>query len=391
MLEATARAEGANRAKSDFLARMSHELRTPLNSIMGFSQLMQLEGLEPRQQKHVSLVLKAARHLLQLINEVLDLTRIEAGRFSVSSEPMALAEAVNEAVELIAPLAFEREVTLMANTTGLAGGGYVMADRNRLKQVLLNLLSNAIKYNRPGGQVEISFTTIATHRVQIRIADTGIGIRADQLPKLFEPFERLGAKPEIEGTGLGLSISKALLEAMGGTIGVQSEHGAGTTFSIELAEAARPDLGQQERRQDVRLQQLNTLEKQRRILYIEDNLSNLTLVEQILGRYPAVELLSAIQGTLGFDLARKHQPDLIILDMHLPDISGIEVLKRLKSEPATRDIPVVVLTADANRTQADHARLLGASDHLTKPIDIVAFIETISRHLAAPSDELVPG
>jgi PAS domain S-box-containing protein len=392
MLEATARAEGANRAKSDFLARMSHELRTPLNSIMGFSQLMQMEGLQPRQQKHASLVLKAARHLLQLINEVLDLTSIEAGRLSVSPEPVALADAVNEAIELIAPLALERDVTVHADTTGLAGDGHVMADRNRLKQVLLNLLSNAIKYNRAGGKVEISFTTIATHHVQTRIADTGTGIRADQLPKLFEPFERLGAKPaETEGTGLGLSISKALLEAMGGTIGVQSVPGSGTTFSIELAKAARQDLGPEAQRQDARLRQLNTLEKQRRILYIEDNLSNLTLVEQILGRYPAIKLLSAIQGTLGLDLAREHQPHLIILDMHLPDISGIEVLKRLKSEQATRDIPVVVLTADASKTQADHARRLGASDYLTKPLDIVSFIETISHHLAAPGDEMASG
>jgi PAS domain S-box-containing protein len=388
MLEATARAEGANRAKSEFLARMSHELRTPLNSIMGFSQLMELEGLQPRQQKHVSLVLKAARHLLELINEVLDLTRIEAGRLAVSPEPVALGAAVKEALELIGPLALEREITVHADTTGIADDGHVSADRNRLKQVLLNLLSNAIKYNRAGGQVEISFETTASGRVLTRIADTGIGIRADHLPKLFEPFERLGAEQtDIEGTGLGLSLTKALVEAMGGTIEVESEPGSGTTFSIELAEAQRPDAGPDGRSRGEHRRQLNTLGTHRRILYIEDNLSNLTLVEQILDRYSGVELLSAMQGRLGLDLASKHLPDLIILDLHLPDISGIDVLKHLKNEHVTRDIPVVMLTADASKTQSEHARLLGASDYLTKPLDVISFIEVVMHHLTPPDSQ----
>ena len=287
MLEATAHAEGANRAKSEFLARMSHELRTPLNAIMGFSQLMELEGLQPRQQNHVSLVLKASRHLLQLINEVLDLTRIEAGRLAVSPEPVALADAVDEALELIAPLASDQDVTVHADTSGIAVDGHVSADRNRLKQILLNLLSNAIKYNRVGGSVEISFATSDTGRVRTRIADTGIGIRADHLPKLFEPFERLGAEQtDIEGTGLGLSLSKALVEAMGGTIKVESVPDMGTTFVIELAEAERPDLGPCKGRQHMQLQDLNSSGKPRRVLYIEDNLSNLTLVEQILDQVP---------------------------------------------------------------------------------------------------------
>jgi PAS domain S-box-containing protein len=387
MLEATAHAEGANLAKSEFLARMSHELRTPLNSIMGFSQLMQLEGLDPRQQKHVSLVLKASRHLLQLINEVLDLTRIEAGRLAVSAEPVALADAINEALELIAPLASERDVTVHSDTAGIADDGHVSADRNRLKQVLLNLLSNAIKYNRARGQVRISFASTAG-RVRIQIADTGIGIRAEHLPKLFEPFERLGAEQtDIEGTGLGLSLSRALLEAMGGAISVESEPGTGTIFTVELAEAARPDVGSAERRQDAPLQELTTSGQRRRILYVEDNLSNLTLVEQILERYSGIELLSAMQGTLGLDLAGKHQVHLIILDLHLPDMSGMEVLKRLKSERATRDIPVVILTADASKTESDHARVLGASEYLTKPLDVVSFVDTVARQLRVSDEE----
>jgi signal transduction histidine kinase/ActR/RegA family two-component response regulator len=389
MLEATARAEGANRAKSEFLARMSHELRTPLNSILGFSQLMELEGLQPRQQKHVSLVLKGARHLLELINEVLDLARIEAGRLAVSPEPVALADAIEEALELIAPLASERTITVRADTTGITEDAHVNADRNRLKQVLLNLLSNAVKYNRVGGEVEISSAPTGSGRIRTQISDTGIGIRADQLPKLFEPFERLGAEhTEIEGTGLGLSLSKALVEAMGGTIDAESEPGVGTTFSIELAEAQRPDVGPEERQQDAHLQKLNAPGAERRILYIEDNLSNLTLVEQILDRYRGVELLSAMQGRLGLDLAAKHLPDLIILDLHLPDISGTDVLKRLKNEHVTRDIPVVMLTADASKAQSEHARLLGASDYLTKPLDVASFIEVIAHHLTLSEGRL---
>ena len=363
---------------------MSHELRTPLNSIMGFSQLMELEGLEPRQEKHVSLVMKAARHLLELINEVLDLTRIEAGRLAVSAEPVALAGAIDEAMELIGPIASERSVTVTADTTGITDDLHVVADRNRLKQVLLNLLSNAVKYNHAGGRVEVSFATTPDRRVRTWIADTGIGVRAEHLPKLFEPFERLGAEEtEIEGTGLGLSLSKALLEAMGGTIEVDSQAGSGSTFMIELAEAERPAAGAEQRRPDAHHQPLSVPGgERRRILYVEDNLSNLTLVEQILERYSGIELLSAMQGTLGLDLARKRQLHLIILDLHLPDMSGMEVLKRLKCERATRDIPVVMLTADASKSQAEHARVLGASEYLTKPLDVVSFIATIARHLA---------
>jgi PAS domain S-box-containing protein len=388
MLETTALAEGANRAKSEFLARMSHELRTPLNSILGFSQLMELEGLPPRQQRHVELVLKGARHLLELINDVLDLARVEAGRLAVSPEPVALAHAVNEALELIAPLASERTITVHADTGGIADDAHVSADRNRLKQVLLNLLSNAVKYNRDGGRVGVSFTTAAGGRVRTHISDTGIGIHPEHLPKLFEPFERLGAeRTDIEGTGLGLSLSKALVEEMGGTIDAESEPGVGTTFSIELAEAQRPDVGREERHQDARLQSLNPLSKPRRILYIEDNLSNFTLVEEILERYPGIELLSAMQGRLGLDLAGTHDPDLIILDLHLPDISGLDVLKRLRSEDVTRRVPVVILTADASKSQSERARLLGASGYLAKPLDVVSFLDTVAQNLNLPDDE----
>ena len=241
LLEASARAESANRAKSEFVARMSHELRTPLNSIVGFSQLVELDGLEPRQSEHVGYVLNAAGHLLELINEVLELERIEAGQMTISPEPVALADTAREALALVAPLARDRNITLRSNTDGLAHDGHVHADRQRLKQVLLNLLSNAIKYNHAGGRVDVSFQVTKDGRVRTTIADTGIGIEPDQLAKVFEPFERLGAElTQIEGTGLGLALSKGLIETMGGTIEVHSDPGQGTAFTIELGGAERP-------------------------------------------------------------------------------------------------------------------------------------------------------
>ncbi len=339
---------------------MSHELRTPLNSIIGFSQLLELEALGPRPQKHVTFVLKAGRHLLQLINEVLDLSGIEAGRLTLSLEPVALEEVVEETVALVAPLVASSDLQLQVDTGGLAGDGHANADRNRLKQILLNLLSNAIKYNRPGGSVDISFTLEDSGRVRTTIADTGNGIAPDQLPLLFDPFERLGAEQtEIEGTGLGLALAKRLVEAMDGTIEEESTVGQGSSFTIELASAdsptttAKPDLHPAE---PVILRELNRKQK---ILYIEDNLSNLTLVEHILDQHPGVELLPAMQGGIGIDLAREHDPALILLDLHLPDMSGTEVLEHLKADSLTSDIPVVVLTADAVRQHAHRVLTLG--------------------------------
>ncbi len=384
LLEASARAESANRAKSEFLARMSHELSTPLNSIIGFSQLVELDGLAPRQSEHVGYVLNAAGHLLALINEVLELARIEAGQMAISPEPVALADTIREVLALVAPLARDRDVMLRIDTAGLARDGHVHADRHRLKQVLLNLLSNAIKYNRPGGRVDVSFQITETSRVRTTIADTGIGIAHEQLDKLFEPFERLGAElTQVEGTGLGLALSKGLIEAMSGTIEVASEPGTGTAVTIELAGAQRPTSEHQPGPHDRNLAELGGPEgKLQVILYIEDNLSNLTLVERILARYPAVELLPAMQGTIGVQLARDHRPDLIVLDLHLPDMPGIEVLKRLKADQPTREIPVVVLTADASKGQAERVKDLGAVEYLTKPLDVPRFLEAIADNLA---------
>ena len=382
LLEASVRSDSANRAKSEFLALMSHELRTPLNAIIGFSQLLEMEGLERRQHEHIEYVLKAASHLLELINEVLDIARIESGRLTLSPEPVWLADTVRDVVTLVGPLARDARVSLNANMDGLVDDGHVYADRNRLKQVLLNLLSNSIKYNRRGGRVDVSFQISETGRVRTLIADTGIGIEPDQLQKLFQPFERLGAEAtEIEGTGLGLTLSKGLIEAMGGTIGVESSLGQGTTFVIELASVQAPSDDHETAPPPSPTEFDAAQEQRQRILYIEDNLSNLTLVERILDRQPGIELIAAMQATIGLELARQHHPDLIVLDLHLPDLLGTEVLIRLKTEESTRQIPVIVLTADASKGQAERVQRLGAVAYLTKPLDVPAFLDTIATNL----------
>jgi CheY-like chemotaxis protein/anti-sigma regulatory factor (Ser/Thr protein kinase) len=363
---------------------MSHELRTPLNAILGFGQLLELETLQERQRDDVEHILKAGRHLLELINEVLEISRIEAGELALSPEPVPIAETVQEALRLLEPIAAERDVRLNADMTGLAKDGHVLADRQRLRQVLLNLLSNAIKYNRAGGRVDISFEKVPGDRIQTIIADTGIGIDPDRLAGLFEPFERLGAEhTEVEGTGLGLTLSKRLVEAIGGTITVTSNPGEGTAFTVELEAAEAPQHGQATAVSPPAAPKIAARPgiECHRLLYIEDNTSNLTLIKRILDRQPAVELMPAMQGGLGLELATRHHPDLIILDLHLPDMKGEEVLRRLKADQATREIPVVMLSADASKSQATRLLRLGAADYLTKPLDITRFLNVVAAQL----------
>jgi PAS domain S-box-containing protein len=368
-------AEQVSQIKSEYLSRMSHELRTPLNAILGFAQLLELDERREEQRESIRHILSGARHLLGLINEVLDISAIEADRLPLSLESVSVAEVLGEAVELIRPLADQHGVVLdPALPAGCAG--HVHADRQRLAQVLLNLLSNAVKYNHPGGSVRVACTLGSDERLRVAVTDTGPGIAAESFETLFVPFERLGGQPGVEGTGLGLALSKRLAEAMGGTLGLTSAVGQGSTFWVELAVAEAPaehTKHQQARRssdQDQGAATGPTLT----VLCIEDNLPNLQLVERIVGRRPRVKLISAMRPQLGLDLAAQHHPDLVLLDLGLPGLSGEEVFRRLRAEPSTADIPVVVLSADARPALIGRLLEQGARAFLTKPLDITELL-----------------
>lgn len=379
-------AEAASRAKSEFLSRMSHELRTPLNAILGFGQLLEIEELTPDNRESVEHILKGGRHLLDLINEVLDMTGIEAGRLRLTTEVVPVCEVAREVLDLLRPLAAQREITLRAHSVQ-GCSSFVLADRQRLKQVLLNLLSNAIKYNHTGGNVVVASEELPGQRLRISVSDTGDGIPLDRIDRLFTPFERLGAEQSgIEGTGLGLAVSKRITEAMGGTIGVQSHAaaGTGTTFWIELPLGDSPieifplAEASAQRVDETRLADLMTT-----ILYVEDNLANLELVQRILSRRPDIKLIPCMQGELALELARLHQPHLILLDLHLPDVPGEQVLQRLRQAPESREIPVIVVSADATAGQTERLTGFGAQGYLTKPIDVRTFIAVIDNVLTA--------
>jgi protein-histidine pros-kinase len=381
--EAKQAAETANRAKSDFLSRMSHELRTPLNAILGFGQLLEMEHLTTRQEESLRQIMRAGRHLLALIDEVLDISRIESGRLSVSPEPVAIDEALSEAIQLVAPIAGEKGIVFEERQG--CDGRFVLADRQRLRQVLLNLLSNAVKYNRLGGSVVIDCALMPEHRIRVSISDNGPGIAAPLFERIFRPFDRLDVEEsQVEGTGLGLALSKGLIETMGGTMSVESVQGQGSTFSFELPAVEAPDSGLEEA---LTGSAPSTSERHHTLLYIEDNLSNLRLIERVLELRPKVRMLSAMQGTLGLDLATQHMPDLILLDLHLPDIKGEEVLAHLRSDPATQEIPVVIITADATPGQVQRLIASGATAYLTKPLDVSEFLTLVDETLIRDSAE----
>ena len=374
-------AERANRAKSEFLSRMSHELRTPLNAILGFGQLLEMEALPPEQQDSVIQILKAGRHLLDLINEVLDISGIEAGSLTLSLEPVRIADALRDALDLIRPLADARSIEISIDNR--VGGHHIRADRQRLKQVLLNLLSNAVKYNAEGGHVTLSCTEAEDGLIRIGIADTGSGIPPEEMERVFSPFDRLGRQEgDVEGTGLGLALSKGLMEAMGGRLDVESVPGEGSTFTIELPLAESPRaLLEADPAETVGTHA--PLGGQHTLLYIEDNLSNLKLIERLLERRPQVRLLSSMQAMPGIELARQYLPELILLDLNLPDIGGEEALRRLRADPLTREIPVIIVSADATPSRARRLLDAGASDYLTKPLDMARFLEVIDDILGA--------
>jgi signal transduction histidine kinase/ActR/RegA family two-component response regulator len=371
-------ADRANQAKSEYLSRMSHELRTPLNAILGFAQLLELEDLADEQRENLHFILNAARHLLALINEVLDIAAIEAGRLPLSLEPVAVADVVAETVSLIRPLADQHQVLLVSPPVSCQV--HVMGDRQRLKQILLNLLSNAVKYNRQGGRVELACGPADGDRMRVAVRDTGPGIAPDAMGQLFVPFERLGSEQTgVEGAGLGLPLSKRLAEAMGGTLEVSSTAGQGSTFWVELPQAEGP-VERAERQQELEVPAEAEAEPAAplTVLYIEDNLSNLQLVERVLSRRPGVRLISAMRPQLGLELAAEHDPDLILLDLHLPDMPGQEVFRRLQAEPRTANVPVVVLSADARPTLINELLSQGIRAFLTKPLDVKELLELLN-------------
>ena len=373
-------AERANQAKSDFLSRMSHELRTPLNSVIGFTQLLEIDDLSGDQRDSVNHILKGGRHLLNLINEVLDLARIESGRLPISLEAVHLTEALQEAVAIVQPLATQRKIAINADAV-LRCEHHVLADRQRLKQVFLNLLSNAVKYNRTGGSVSLSCTKASDDRIRIEITDTGVGIPSDYFNKLFLPFERLQADDsEVEGTGLGLALSKRLMEAMGGTIGLESVVNRGSTFWIELSAKEDPIAAQEAGLAPFVSHSIHDGYRGT-VLYIEDNLANMNLMERILRHRPQIKLLTALQGRLGLDLALQHHPDLILLDLHLPDVPGKEVLRQLREHPKTKDIPVTIISADATQGQIERMLAAGAQDYISKPLDVSEILTHLDQTL----------
>ncbi len=380
--EANAELRAANVAKNEFLSKMSHELRTPLTAIAGFAELLELDELSTEHHESVKTIWRASKHLLRLVDDVLDIARIEAGAMAISLEPIRVADVLADAVELTGPLAERHRINLMVSAPP-GDHLHALADNQRLKQVLVNLIVNGVKYNRPQGSVSVSATQTRDGRIRIEVADTGTGISEESIPKLFTPFVRLvGA--EIEGVGLGLALSKSLVEGMSGRIGVSSVEGGGSTFWVEVSGAAAPpELAERPRPEDGAVA-TREYAGPRRLLYIEDTLTNIRFVEAVLRRRPSVELIPAMMGQLGIELAREHRPDLILLDMHLPDLQGEEVLTRLREQDHTRDTPVIVLTADATDAARTPKIEALATGFMTKPIGVQQLLELLDRFAAQP-------
>jgi PAS domain S-box-containing protein len=382
-------AEQANLAKSDFLSSMSHELRSPLNAILGFAQLIISDSPPPTPSQTASIdqILQAGWHLLKLINEILDLSVIESGKVSLSTEAVSLAEVMSECQAMMEPQA--QQLGINMTFPRFDNPFFVSADRTRLKQIVINLLSNAIKYNKEQGTVVVDCATSAPGLTRISVKDSGAGLSPEKLAQLFQPFNRLGQEAGgVAGTGIGLVVTKRLAELMGGVLGVESIAGAGSVFWCELISCAAPQLVVESgEAAALDVPTVATGARRLTLLYVEDNLANMKLVEQLIARRPDLRLLTAVNGTLGIEVARTSQPTMILMDINLPGISGVEALKVLRGDPATAHIPVVALSANAMPRDIEKGLQAGFFRYLTKPIKINEFMHTLDAALEFAQQE----
>jgi PAS domain S-box-containing protein len=370
---AIAQAEGANRAKTEFLSRMSHELRTPLNAILGFAQLLEIDSPTPSQSESIEHITRAGRNLLSLINEVLDISRLESGHTTLIPTTVEVAPFLREACDLAHESAVRAGVELRRDPS-CDLPHLVLADPARLSQVFANLLSNAVKHNRPGGRVTVSVHGDREGFIRIAVADTGVGIAAEKMARLFHPFERCTVEgANLEGAGVGLALGRSVVRALGGELDADSIEGQGSTFHVLLPRpAARPVAP---------TATAAGKPSQCTILYIEDQELNIRLVERVLAMRPEYHLLTAVRGALGIELAREHRPDLILLDLNLPDLSGEDILRTLKTDASTARIPVIMLSANALSERVEAVLAQGASDYLTKPYKVADLLRMIGKHL----------
>ena len=377
--QAMAAADQANRAKSDFLSSMSHELRTPLNAILGFAQLLETGAPTPTptQKRNIEQILKAGWYLLELINEVLDLALIESGRLTLSNEPVSLAEVLTECRAMIEPQARSRGLEMTFPQFAIPR--FITADRTRVKQVLINLLFNAIKYNRPQGSVVVEAAAVSSSSIRISVRDTGIGLPPEHIDQLFQPFNRLGKEASAEeGSGIGLVVTKRLVDLMGGSIGVVSTLGQGSVFWVEFKTAIAPQftmpLADPASAARPKVPDGTPL---RTLLYVEDNPANLELVGQLIGRRTDLSMMSAADGALGVEYARTCLPEVILMDINLPGMSGIEAMKILRDDPVTAHIPIIALSANAVPRDIEKALEAGFFNYITKPIKVSQFMEAL--------------